>query len=432
MASLPGPDRSADDAAVTVATADKPAKAVEASHRSASRSLRRSRLRLSDVLRLGGTGIKARPTRAFLSALGIAIGIAAMIAVVGISASSRAQLTAQLDSLGTNLLTTTAGQDLFGNSSPLPQDAVGKVRLIDKVESASSTGVVKNSLVYRSPLIDRNASGGITTMAADLSLLDVVAGQIDRGTWLNEATSQYPATVLGQTAARRLGVVTPGTQVWLGGRWFTVVGILKPVVLAPELDNAALIGQGVATSLLGHEGNPTTLYTRTADSAVNQVRDLLAPSISPQSANEVKVSRPSDALEAKNAADQAFTSLLLGVGSIALLVGGIGVANTMIISVLERRREIGLRRSLGAMRGHILVQFMAEALLLSTLGGTLGCVIGIGVTAGMASANGWPFSLPVIAVAGGLGATIVIGALAGVYPAVRAARTPPTAALNAQ
>ena len=432
MASLPGPDRSAEDTAVTVDTADKSAKAAKAAHRAASRPLRRSRLRLSDVLRLGGTGIKARPTRAFLSALGIAIGIAAMIAVVGISASSRAQLTAQLDSLGTNLLTTTAGQDLFGNSSSLPQDTVGRVRLIDKVESASSTGVVKNSLVYRTPLIDRNASGGITTMAADLSLLDVVAGQIDRGTWLNEATSQYPATVLGQTAARRLGVVTPGTKVWLGGRWFTVVGILKPVVLAPELDNAALIGQGVATSLLGHDGNPTTVYTRSEDSAVNQVRDLLAPSISPQAPNEVKVSRPSDALEAKNAADQAFTSLLLGVGSIALLVGGIGVANTMIISVLERRREIGLRRSLGAMRGHILVQFMAEALLLSTLGGTLGCILGIGVTAGMASANGWPFSLPVIAVAGGLGATIVIGALAGVYPAVRAARTPPTAALNAQ
>ena len=432
MASLPGPDRSAEDTAVTVDTADKSAKSAKAAHRAASRPLRRSRLRLSDVLRLGGTGIKARPTRAFLSALGIAIGIAAMIAVVGISASSRAQLTAQLDSLGTNLLTTTAGQDLFGNSSSLPQDTVGRVRLIDKVESASSTGVVKNSLVYRTPLIDRNASGGITTMAADLSLLDVVAGQIDRGTWLNEATSQYPATVLGQTAARRLGVVTPGTKVWLGGHWFTVVGILKPVVLAPELDNAALIGQGVATSLLGHDGNPTTVYTRSEDSAVNQVRDLLAPSISPQAPNEVKVSRPSDALEAKNAADQAFTSLLLGVGSIALLVGGIGVANTMIISVLERRREIGLRRSLGAMRGHILVQFMAEALLLSTLGGTLGCILGIGVTAGMASANGWPFSLPVIAVAGGLGATIVIGALAGVYPAVRAARTPPTAALNAQ
>lgn len=395
------------------------------------RRIQRSRLRLADVFRLGGAGIKARPTRAFLSALGIAIGIAAMISVVGISASSRAQLSAQLDSLGTNLLTATAGQDFFGNTSALPQDTVGKVRLIEGVQSASSTGVVKNSLVYRSPLIDKNASGGITTLAADKTLLDVVAGKVDKGTWLNEATSQYPATVLGQTAAQRLGVVSPGTKVWIGGNWFTVVGILKPVTLAPELNNAALIGPGTASSLLGHDAKPTTVYTRSQDAAVSTVRKVLAPSISPQAPNEVKVSRPSDALEAKNAADKAFTSLLLGVGSIALLVGGIGVANTMIISVLERRREIGLRRSLGAMRGHILVQFMTEALLLASLGGALGCIIGIGVTAGMSAANGWPFSLPVIAIAGGLGVTIVIGALAGVYPAVRASRTPPTAALNA-
>ena len=396
------------------------------------RRLQRSRLRLADVLRLGGTGIKARPTRAFLSALGIAIGIAAMIAVVGISASSRAQLSAQLDSLGTNLLTASAGQDLFGNKSSLPEDSVGKVRLINQVEQASSTGLIKNSLVYRTPLIDKNASGGLSTMVADQSLLDVVAGEVDKGTWLNQATSQYPATVLGAAAAQRLGVVSPGTQVWIGGKWFTVVGILKPVVLAPELDSAALVGKQAATSLLGYDSKPTTVYTRIQDKSVASVRDLLAPSISPQAPNEVKVSRPSDALEAKNAADKAFTTLLLGVGSIALLVGGIGVANTMIISVLERRREIGLRRSLGAMRRHILVQFMSEALLLASLGGALGCVIGIGVTAGMSAANDWPFTVPVIAVAGGLGVTIVIGALAGVYPAVRASRTPPTAALNAQ
>ena len=384
------------------------------------------------MLRLGATGIRARPTRAFLSALGIAIGIAAMIAVVGISASSRAQLSAQLDSLGTNLLTASAGQDLFGNKSSLPEDSVGKVRLINQVEQASSTGLIKNSLVYRTPLIDKNASGGLSTMVADQSLLDVVAGEVDKGTWLNQATSQYPATVLGAAAAQRLGVVSPGTQVWIGGKWFTVVGILKPVVLAPELDSAALVGKQAATSLLGYDSKPTTVYTRIQDKSVASVRDLLAPSISPQAPNEVKVSRPSDALEAKNAADKAFTTLLLGVGSIALLVGGIGVANTMIISVLERRREIGLRRSLGAMRRHILVQFMSEALLLASLGGALGCVIGIGVTAGMSAANDWPFTVPVIAVAGGLGVTIVIGALAGVYPAVRASRTPPTAALNAQ
>ena len=309
---------------------------------------------------------------------------------------------------------------------------MGKVRLINQVEQASSTGLIKNSLVYRTPLIDKNASGGLSTMVADQSLLDVVAGEVDKGTWLNQATSQYPATVLGAAAAQRLGVVSPGTQVWIGGKWFTVVGILKPVVLAPELDSAALVGKQAATSLLGYDSKPTTVYTRIQDKSVASVRDLLAPSISPQAPNEVKVSRPSDALEAKNAADKAFTTLLLGVGSIALLVGGIGVANTMIISVLERRREIGLRRSLGAMRRHILVQFMSEALLLASLGGALGCVIGIGVTAGMSAANDWPFTVPVIAVAGGLGVTIVIGALAGVYPAVRASRTPPTAALNAQ
>ena len=392
---------------------------------------RRSHLRPADVLRLAGTGLRARPMRAFLSALGIAIGIAAMIAVVGVSTSSRAQLTAQLESLGTNMLTLTPGSDLTGTEVKFPTDAVGRVNKIDGVQQSSSTSLVKAS-VYRNSLSDKAATGGISALVAEPGLLDVVAGEVDKGDWLNPATSSYPSTVLGAAAARRLGVVEPGTQVWLGGTSFTVVGILKPSVLAPELDNAALIGAPVAERLFGYAGNPTTIYERSADEAVERVRGLLGPTISPQAPGAVKISRPSDALAAKNAADQAFTSLLTGVGSIALIVGGIGVANTMIISVLERRREIGLRRALGAMRSHILIQFLAEALLLAGLGGALGCVIGVGVTAGVAAANGWPFSLPALIILAGLGVTVLIGAVAGLYPAVRAARTPPTAALNAQ
>ena len=392
---------------------------------------KRSHLRPADVLRLAGTGLRARPMRAFLSALGIAIGIAAMIAVVGVSTSSRAQLTAQLESLGTNMLTLTPGSDLTGAEVKFPTDAVGRVDKIDGVQQSSSTSLVKAS-VYRSSLSDKAATGGISALVAEPGLLDVVAGEVDKGAWLNPATSSYPSTVLGAAAARRLGVVEPGTQVWLGGTSFTVVGILKPSVLAPELDNAALIGAPVAERLFGYAGNPTTIYERSADRAVERVRELLGPTISPQAPGAVKISRPSDALAAKNAADQAFTSLLTGVGSIALIVGGIGVANTMIISVLERRREIGLRRALGAMRGHILIQFLAEALLLAGLGGALGCVIGVGVTAGVAAANGWPFALPALIILAGLGVTVLIGAVAGLYPAVRAARTPPTAALNAQ
>ena len=392
---------------------------------------RRSHLRPADVLRLAGTGLRARPMRAFLSALGIAIGIAAMIAVVGVSTSSRAQLTAQLESLGTNMLTLTPGSDLTGAEVKFPTDAVGRVDKIDGVRQSSSTSLVKAS-VYRSSLSDKAATGGISALVAEPGLLDVVAGEVDKGDWLNPTTSSYPSTVLGAAAARRLGVVEPGTQVWLGGTSFTVVGILKPSVLAPELDNAALIGAPVAERLFGYAGNPTTIYERSADEAVERVRGLLGPTISPQAPGAVKISRPADALAAKNAADQAFTSLLTGVGSIALIVGGIGVANTMIISVLERRREIGLRRALGAMRSHILIQFLAEALLLAGLGGALGCVIGVGVTAGVAAANGWPFSLPALIILAGLGVTVLIGAVAGLYPAVRAARTPPTAALNAQ
>ena len=392
---------------------------------------KRSHLRPADILRLAGTGLRARPMRAFLSALGIAIGIAAMIAVVGVSTSSRAQLTAQLESLGTNMLTLTPGSDLTGTEVKFPTDAVGRVNKIDGVQQSSSTSLVKAS-VYRNSLSDKAATGGISALVAEPGLLDVVAGEVDKGAWLNPATSSYPSTVLGASAARRLGVVEPGTQVWLGGTSFTVVGILKPSVLAPELDNAALIGAPVAERLFGYAGNPTTIYERSADKAVERVRELLGPTISPQAPGAVKISRPSDALAAKNAADQAFTSLLTGVGSIALIVGGIGVANTMIILVLERRREIGLRRALGAMRSHILIQFLAEALLLAGLGGALGCVIGVGVTAGVAAANGWPFSLPALIILAGLGVTVIIGAVAGLYPAVRAARTPPTAALNAQ
>ena len=392
---------------------------------------KRSHLRPADILRLAGTGLRARPMRAFLSALGIAIGIAAMIAVVGVSTSSRAQLTAQLESLGTNMLTLTPGSDLTGTEVKFPTDAVGRVNKIDGVQQSSSTSLVKAS-VYRNSLSDKAATGGISALVAEPGLLDVVAGEVDKGAWLNPATSSYPSTVLGASAARRLGVVEPGTQVWLGGTSFTVVGILKPSVLAPELDNAALIGAPVAEKLFGYAGNPTTIYERSADKAVERVRELLGPTISPQAPGAVKISRPSDALAAKNAADQAFTSLLTGVGSIALVVGGIGVANTMIISVLERRREIGLRRALGAMRSHILIQFLAEALLLAGLGGALGCVIGVGVTAGIAALRGWPFALPPLIVLAGLAVTVLIGALAGLYPAVRAARTPPTVALNSQ
>jgi putative ABC transport system permease protein len=391
--------------------------------------LLRSALRGRDLLSLAATGLRTRPTRAVLSALGIAIGVAAMMAVVGISSSSQARLNDELNRLGTNLLTATPGTSFTGEQSRLPPYTVHKIRLIDGVLDASATGLLTES-VYRSELSDPAATGGISALAVDQNLLEVVTGHVRVGTWLNFATADYPTVVLGSDAADRLGVVTPGTQIWLGGTYFTVVGILDPVALTPELDTAALIGKPIATTMFGFDGGPTTVYERSVDASVGRIRDLLAPTVSPESPEEVEVSRPSDALSARLAADQAFTGLLVGIGSIALLVGGIGVANTMIISVLERRKEIGLRRALGATRRHILQQFLGEALLLSGLGGVLGSALGAAATLSTAALNGWPFVLPAVAIVVAVVATLAVGAVAGLYPALRAARTSPTTALS--
>ncbi|WP_055045879.1 ABC transporter permease [Devosia sp. A16] len=392
-----------------------------------------ARLLPVDILRLAAYGLRARPLRVVLSALGIAIGIAAMIAVVGISTSSRAQLNQLLQQLGTNLLSASPGTSLFGEAATLPPESVSMLGRIPEVREVSAIGALADARIYRSNRIPASQSGGLAVYAARLDLLETLGATVAAGTWLNDATARYPAVVLGARAATRLGIGRGliGQPVWVGGRWFTVVGILAPVSLVPMLDLSALIGWPAGERYLDFDGDITTLYVRAEPAAVDTVRGLLAATANPEAPNEVDVSRPSDALAAEAAADLAFTGLLLGLGAVALLVGGIGVANTMVISVLERRAEIGLRRSQGATRGHIRLQFLGEALLLALLGGGSGVIIGALVTAGYARLQGWPVDIPAWVPLGGMAATLLIGAVAGLYPAIRAARLAPTEALSA-
>jgi putative ABC transport system permease protein len=376
-------------------------------------------------------GIRTRPSRVLLSALGIAIGIAAMVCVVGIASSSHENLDRQLARLGTNLLRVSPGKDFSGTQSHLPSDAVAMVGRIGPVTSVTATGTVATAHVYRSDRMPPAETGNLSVLAARTDLLDTVGASVRSGTWLNGATSRYPATVLGATAAQRLGVTAASAteNVWLGGQWFSVVGVLNPVVLVPELDLAALVGWPVAGSELAFDGYPTTVYARARPDAVVAAQSVLAATANPEHPNEVNVSRPSDALAAKRATDTTFDALLLGLGAVALLVGGVGVANTMIISVLERRAEIGLRRSLGATRGHIRIQFLTESVVLSALGGVGGTILGIAVTTAYASYQHWPAVVPAWASVGGVLATLLIGSSAGIYPARRAARLAPTEAL---
>jgi putative ABC transport system permease protein len=394
-----------------------------------------ARLALTDLARLAAVGIRTRKLRASLSALGIAIGVAAIVAVLGLSSSSAAGLNAEIAALGTNLLTVQSGETLSAGTAELPTEAPAMISRLRGVYQVQYTGATDVN-VYRSPLIPAVNTNALTVQASTLGLLAATGTTVTRGEFLNAATAREPVCVLGAAAAQLLGIdqVSGGERIWItgvggGGMWLYVAGILRPDVLAPEIDSSVLVGFPFAEQYLGLDGHPSMIYVKATDNQVYSVDNRLAAQANPENPGGVEVSQPSDALVAAKDAKSAFNTLFLGLGAIALLVGAIGVANIMIIAVLERRSEIGLRRALGATRGHIRTQFLAEAIVLSLLGGAAGVIAGAAATAMYAQGKGWPTVVPTEAWAGGMASALLIGALAGLLPALRAARLSPTRAL---
>jgi putative ABC transport system permease protein len=390
------------------------------------------RLRPGDLPPLATVGLRTRPVRAALSVLGVAIGIAAIVAVLGITRSSQSDLLARIDRLGTNLLTVANGQTLGGDAAELPATAAATIARTDGVLRVAATAELGTMQIYRTDRIPVYRTSGLAARAVDPALLATLDGRLAQGSFLNRATARYPAVVLGHDAAEQLGIahVDPGTRIWLGRHWFVVTGVLEPFELAPEIDASALVGFQVAARYLGYEVPPSRVYVRTDTERTAMVAGLLGRAANPEHPETVTVSRPSDALAARLAVANAATSLFLGLGAVALLVGGIGIANVMVISVLERRAEVGLRRALGAARRHVAAQFLAESLLLGAAGGATGIGLGILATYAVALQHHWRPLVPAAAAWAGLGAAVLIGAVAGLYPALRAARMAPTDALR--
>ncbi len=389
------------------------------------------KLRPSDLARVASIGLRTRPLRAGLSALGIAIGVAAIVAVLGLSSSSQAGLLAQIDRLGPNLLTVTNGQGLTGKTAELPLVAPAMIARIEPVTSVAETAKV-SATVYRSPVVPAIDTNALSVEAASVNLLTSLGVHVIEGSYLNAATAREPVAVLGFTAAQRLGIdrLYAGERIWVGDQWFYLAGVLGPAELTPEIESSVLIGFPAAEKYLAASGHPNTIYVRAHNEQVAAVQSVLAQTANPEAPNEVNVSQPSATLLARAEAKSALNGLFLGLGAVALLVGAIGVANIMVISVLERRSEIGLRRALGARRGQIRMQFICEAILLALAGGAVGVGLGVLATALYATAKGWALVIPASAWAGGFAAAMLIGAVAGLLPAMRAARLAPAEALR--
>ena len=391
----------------------------------------KNKLRTRDLFFVAVYGVKARKGRAALTSIGIGIGIAAIVAVSGIAASGSADLLSTLESLGTNLVKASPQAGFFGTQEELPEGVIGMVERIGPVEEVTST-TQTDLLVRRSNFISEFEGGGISTIVTSSELLNVIGGKLSEGRFITEGLADLPVTVLGSVTAKRLGItnLSKPTKILIDDEWFGVIGIVEELKIHPDLDRSVFIGYGAAKKLFDINEEPTTIYLRANPTFIEDVVEVIAPSMNPENPDQVEVSRPSDALEAQQAVEASFTNLLLGLGSVALLVGGVAIANVMVMSVLERRMEIGVRRSIGATRREIRYQFLLESIVLSGIGGLVGVMLGSLITLAYTNYTNIVFSIPVWQILGAVVLALLIGAISGVYPAIKASKIQPAEAVR--
>ncbi len=390
--------------------------------------------RLRDLLSIAVGGIRARKVRTLLIMLGPIVGVAAMVGAVGLTESAKGDLKARLAELGTNLITAEAGSS-FGQQNPtLPKSAVSRVKAIESVERASAVAEVQGVVTLPSAAGESYyQTFPVPVLASDDKLPEVLEVPIRSGRWLatSDGANKSRAVVLGGGLAEEYGVL-PGEirTVRLNGIDYGVIGVLDRVPLEPSLDNAAFVTQWAAKHDFATDGAPTKMYVRARPGTTEATSKAIPTAVSLGSSDSVTTKIPSDALEASARADKTLQQTALFAGLLALAVGGLGIANVMSISVIQRSSEIGIRRALGSTRALIAMQFLLEALFVGLVGGVIGAVIGVGIVYMVSAIAGWVVVIDYAKMPIWIGLAVAVAAIAGLYPSVKAARLEPLETLR--
>lgn len=389
---------------------------------------------LRDLLGVAWAGLAARRTRTLLIMLGPIVGVAAMVGAVGLTESAKGDLKATLSKLGTNLIVAKAG-GTFGQQDPVfPEDAVDRARAVPTVTSAAATSELSGVIALPSEgSAEHFEAFPVPVQAADLALPSVLQVPVRSGRWLNEtdASAGTRAVVLGAGLAREYGVV-PGEirTIRLDDIDYGVVGVLGPVALDPSLDNAVFLTQWAAEHDFGTEGKPSRLYIRSEEGRTEETAAAIPTAISLGGPDEVSTEVPTDVLAASARADETLQQTALFAGLLALAVGGLGIANVMSISVIQRASEIGIRRAVGHTRSRIASQFLLEALFVGVLGGLAGAVVGVAVVYGISALAGWVVVVSYGRIPIWMGLALAVSLAAGSAPSVKAARLEPLETLR--
>jgi putative ABC transport system permease protein len=389
---------------------------------------------LRDLLGVAWAGLTARRTRTVLIMLGPIVGVAAMVAAIGLTESAKGNLKAELAKLGTTMIVASAGTTFGQQNSTLPADAVSRAGAISTVTGAAATAELSGIIALPDlGAKDFYSAFPVPVQAADLNLPSVLQVPTADGRWLDNAdlADGARAAVLGSGLAKQYGYLQGEIRsIRLNDINYGVVGVLAPVGLEPQLDNAVFITQTEAKSDFGTDGNPTTLYVRAANGTTQETANVLPTAINLGGTQSVTTQVPSDALQASAQANKTLQRTALFAGILALAVGGLGIANVMSISVIQRSSEIGIRRAVGHTRTQIAAQFLFEALFVGVLGGSIGAAAGAGIVVVTSKALHWVVVLAYSRMPIWIGLAVAVSVAAGLSPSIKAARLEPLETLR--